>query len=63
MLIQMDGSHHPWLGETGCYRSRMLIAVDDATGCVVNALFCDHDVRRQLLLPVLLPHQRMLPKF
>ena len=50
MLIQMDGSYHRWLGEDGP-QFTILFAVDDATGCVVNALFCDHDVRRQLLLP------------
>ena len=51
MLIQMDGSYHRWLGEDGP-QFTILFAVDDATGCVVNALFCDHDVRRQLLLPI-----------
>ena len=42
MLIQMDGSYHRWLGEDGPQFS-ILFAVDDATGCVVNALFCDHE--------------------
>ena len=42
MLIQLDGSYHPWLGEDGP-QFTILFAVDDATGCVVNALFCDHE--------------------
>ena len=60
MLIQMDGSYHRWLGEDGP-QFTILFAVDDATGCVVNALFCDHDVRRQLLLPRI-ASTKMLPK-
>lgn len=39
MLIQIDGSHHRWLGEEGL-QFTLLIAVDDATGCVAGALFC-----------------------
>ena len=42
MLIQLDGSYHRWLGEGGP-QFTILLAVDDATGCVVNALFCDHE--------------------
>ena len=42
MLIQMNGSYHRWLGEDGP-QFTILFAVDDATGCVVNALFCDHE--------------------
>ena len=42
MLIQMDGSYHRWLGEDGP-QFTILFAVDDATGCVVTALFCDHE--------------------
>jgi hypothetical protein len=38
MLIQMDGSHHPWLGNQAPPFT-LLIAVDDATGTVVDALF------------------------
>ena len=56
MLIQIDGSYHRWLGEDGP-QFTLLLAVDDATGCVVNALD-----RRQLYLPVVLPHREMLPK-
>ena len=40
MLIQMDGSHHPWLGDQAPPFA-LLIAVDDATGTVVDALFCE----------------------
>ena len=42
MLIQFGGSYHRWLGDDGP-QFTLLIAVDDATGCVVNALFCDHE--------------------
>ena len=38
MLIQVDGSHHPWLEERGP-RFVLLLAVDDATGIVANAVF------------------------
>ncbi len=38
MLIQVDGSHHPWLEERGP-RFTLLLAVDDATGVVANAVF------------------------
>ena len=42
MLIQIDGSHHPWLGNR---RSpfALLPAVDDATGTVVDALFSERE--------------------
>ena len=42
MLIQMDGSHHPWLGGQAPPFT-LLIAVDDATGTVVDALFCQQE--------------------
>ncbi len=42
MLIQMDGSHHPWLGNQAPPFT-LLIAVDDATGTVVDALFCQQE--------------------
>ena len=42
MLIQIDGSHHRWLGDGGP-QFTLLLAVDDATGIVVNALFCEHE--------------------
>ena len=40
MLIQVDGSYHRWLGKDGP-RFTLLLAIDDATGTVVNALFCE----------------------
>ena len=50
MLIQMDGSYHRWLGGDGP-QFMLLIAVDDATGVVVNALFCgQEDARNYFLL-------------
>ena len=42
MLVQMDGSHHPWLGEQAPAFT-LLIAVDDANGTVVDALFCEQE--------------------
>ena len=38
----MDGSHHPWLGDR-VPPFTLLIAVDDATGTVVDALFCEQE--------------------
>ena len=45
MLIQLDGSHHRWLVTDGPQLA-LLFAVDDATGTVVNALFCDQEDSR-----------------
>ena len=36
--MQVDGSHHPWLGDGGPHFT-LLLAVDDATGTVANAVF------------------------
>ena len=41
-MIQLDGSHHPWLGEGGP-QFTLLFAVDDTTGSVINALFCERE--------------------
>ena len=49
MLVQLDGSHHRWLGEEGP-QFALLLAVDDATGCVVNALFCEQEDRLSYFL-------------
>ena len=49
MLIQVDGSYHRWLGEDGP-RFTLVLAVDDATGCVVNALFCELENTRSYFL-------------
>ena len=40
MLIQIDGSYHRWLGEDGP-QFTLLLAVDDATGMVADALFSE----------------------
>ena len=57
----MDGSYHRWLGEDGP-QFTILFAVDDATGCVVNALFCDReDTSSYLLLTQGLLHRRGIP--
>jgi transposase len=42
MLIQIDGSHHLWLGEDGPWLT-LLLAVDDATGTVPYALFREQE--------------------
>lgn len=42
MLIQIDGSHHHWLGENGP-EFTLLLAIDDATGIVPYALFRDQE--------------------
>ena len=42
MLIRLDGSHHRWLGQGGP-QFALLFAVDDTTGAVVNALFCEQE--------------------
>ena len=57
MLIQVDGSHHPWLGDQAPPFA-LLIAVDDATGTVVAALFCEQEDSRNyfLLIPGLVQH-------
>ena len=49
MLVQVDGSHHRWLGDHGPPFA-LLLAVDDATGIVVNALFCEHETTRDYFL-------------
>ena len=41
MLIQIDGSYHRWLGEDEP-QFMLLLAVDDATGRVVSAMFCEY---------------------
>src|SRR5713226_6581219 len=38
LLVQMDGSHHPWLEDRGP-RLVLLAAIDDATGHVLGAVF------------------------
>ena len=45
MLIQIDGSHHRWLGKDGP-QFTLLLAVDDATSCVADALFCLEETTR-----------------
>ena len=37
-LVQLDGSHHAWLEDRGP-KFALLLAVDDATGAVANAVF------------------------
>ena len=61
MLIQMDGSHHPWLGDR-IPPFTLLIAVDDATGTVVDALFCEkEDAHSYFLLMQRLLQRRGIP--
>ena len=50
MLVQIDGSHHPWLEDRGP-KLTLLIAVDDATGVVAQAVFrTTEDTRGYLVL-------------
>ena len=61
MPIQMDGSHHPWLGDR-MPPFTLLIAVDDATGTVVDALFCEkEDAHSYFLLIQRLLQRRGIP--
>ena len=57
----MDGSHHPWLGDR-MPPFTLLIAVDDATGTVVDALFCKkEDAHSYFLLIQRLLQRRGIP--
>ena len=50
MLVQIDGSQHPWLEDRGP-KLTLLIAVDDATGTVAHAVFhTTEDTRGYLVL-------------
>ena len=50
MLVQIDGSFHRWLGEDGP-QFTLLLAVDDATSAVANAVFCpEEDTRGYFIL-------------
>ena len=49
MLVQIDGSHHRWLEDRGP-QFTLLLAVDDATGCVVSALFCQEETTHDYFL-------------
>ena len=61
MLLQIDGSHHPWLEGRGP-RFVLLLAVDDATGTVANALFQpEEDTRGYFLLMEDIIHRCGIP--
>ena len=61
MLIQLDGSYHPWLGDQAPPFT-LLIAVDDATGTVVDALFSEReDAHSYFLLMQGLLRRRGIP--
>ncbi len=61
MLIQMDGSHHPWLGDLSPLFT-LLIAVDDATGTALSAWFCEQeDAHNYFLLICALVERRGVP--
>ena len=50
MLVQIDGSFHRWLGDNGP-QFTLLLAVDDATSAVVNAVFGpEEDTRSYFML-------------
>ena len=51
MMVQLDGSHHAWLEDRGP-KFALLLAVDDATGAMVNAVFrTGEDTRGYFMLP------------
>ena len=61
VLIQLDGSYHRWLGKDGL-QFTLQLAVDDATGTVVNALFCElENTRSYFLLLERLVQRRGMP--
>ena len=61
MLVQIDGSHHPWLAERGS-RFVLILAIDDATGTVPYSLFCqEEDTRSYFLLMQELIQRRGIP--
>ena len=61
LLLQIDGSHHRWLGEGG-RRFALLLTVDDATGTVPAAMFCrEEDTSSYFLLMNKLIQQRGIP--
>ena len=61
MLIQMDGSHHPWLSDLAPPFT-LLIAVDDATGTALSAWFCEQeDSHNYFLLIRALVERRGVP--
>ena len=49
MLVQLDGSFHPWLGDDRP-QFTLLTAVDDATGRAVNASFSEREDARSYFL-------------
>ena len=51
MLIQLDGSYHPWLGDQAPPFT-LLIAVDDATGKVADAWFCEQEDTQNYFLRI-----------
>ncbi len=61
MLVQVDGSHHRWLGE-GRARFALLLRVDDATGAVPAAMFCrEEDTPSYFMLMNKLIQRRGIP--
>jgi transposase len=48
MLLQLDGSRHAWLEDRGSWLT-LLLAVDDATGAVSDALFQEQEDTRGYL--------------
>ncbi len=42
MLVQIDGSHHRWLGDNGS-QIALLLALGGATSAAANAVFCPEE--------------------
>ena len=58
VLLQLDGSRHAWLEDRGPWLT-LLLAVDDATGTVPNAVFREQEDTRgyfELLLSIITQH-------
>lgn len=58
LLVQIDGSHHNWLEDRGS-KLVLLLAIDDATGQILSALFWpseDFEGYRQLLYHLVTNH-------
>ena len=59
MLIQIYGSHHPWLGDQAPPFTLLIAVDDDATGTVVDALFCEQEDAHSYFLLIQGPVQHV----
>lgn len=59
MLVQIDGSHHRWLGDNGS-QIALLLALGGATSAAANAVFCPEEDTLEFH-PVAGPERRLGP--